>query len=406
MPALIFHSADGQRTELPLKPGVNRIGRVDGNDILVPDESVAETHCEVTVDAGQIFVRDLGTSTGTAINNSPVAEGPLLPGESLRVGNVEFTLHDGPLGVNEINGARQPPPAPLVPGEACRSHPMLPAKWRCTKCGELSCDTCVTDGRALGVPGVKFCRSCKSHAAKIGTVAAGGGVAAGPKSMGGEMAAAWTYPFRQDGWIIMLTGAIFFGLAGFAQRFMFLLGGMLFVFSTGFFIAYSQSVVQTSARGDDSPPTWPDVSDFYSDILLPFLQGMALQIVYLGPVAFAFWQARGGDMMFIALTVVLLLAALFMMPMAWLAISMHETVAGLSPHVVIPSILRIPGTYMIVFVELVILVAVNIVLEMVFDKIPIVGGFLSSFLSIYFMMVVCRLLGTMYYLNRKRIGWF
>ena len=110
--------------------------------------------------------------------------------------------------------------------------------------------------------------------------------------------------------------------------------------------------------------------------------------------------------MFIALTVVLLMAALFMMPMAWLAISMHETVAGLSPHVVIPSILRIPGTYMIVFVELVILVAVNVVLEMVFDKIPIVGGFLSSFLSIYFMMVVCRLLGTMYYLNRKRIGWF
>jgi hypothetical protein len=97
-----------------------------------------------------------------------------------------------------------------------------------------------------------------------------------------------------------------------------------------------------------------------------------------------------------------------MMPMAWLAISTHESIFGLSPHFVLPSILRIPGHYMLVFVELVVLVAINVGLEMLLELVPIpyVGWFISSFLSVYFMMVICRLLGSLYFINRNRLNWF
>ena len=87
---------------------------------------------------------------------------------------------------------------------------------------------------------------------------------------------------------------------------------------------------------------------------------------------------------------------------------MHETVMGLSPHVVIPSILRIPGHYMLIVIELIILICINIGLELLFDyfRIPIITSLITSFLGVYFMMVICRLLGSLYFLNRHRLGWF
>lgn len=406
MPALIFTSVDGQRTELPLKPGINRIGRMDGNDILVPDDSVAESHCEVSVEGAMVLVRDLGTASGTLVNGAAVQEGAILPGETLRVGNVEFLFEDDPpVGAPRIDGAIT---QAASSGPVCRTHPMLPAKWKCSKCGELACDTCVLDGRAMGVPGVKFCRSCKSAVAKVGS-AAGGGKSASGKTFAGEMAAAWAYPFRREGLIIMLTGAVFFAIAAFAQQFLFLIGLMIYITTTGYWMAYAQKIVQASAQGEDDPPTWPDVSDFYGDIIQPFLQAAALFIVYLLPVFIPIIMAFTQEQPLYFLGAVGLgLVSAFMMPMAWLAISMHETVMGLSPHVVIPSILRIPGHYMLIVIELIILICINIGLELLFDyfRIPIITSLITSFLGVYFMMVICRLLGSLYFLNRHRLGWF
>src|SRR3546814_18049691 len=60
------------------------------------------------------------------------------------------------------------------------------------------------------------------------------------------------------------------------------------------------------------------------------------------------------------------------------------------PRFVIPSILRIPGQYIAIFLELVVLVAINIGLNMLLAeaKIPILGALLSSFLGIYFGIVI------------------
>ena len=63
---------------------------------------------------------------------------------------------------------------------------------------------------------------------------------------------------------------------------------------------------------------------------------------------------------------------------------------------------------MLIVVELIVLVCINIGLELLFDqfRIPILTSLITSFLGVYFMMVICRLLGSLYFLNRNRLGWF
>jgi hypothetical protein len=141
---------------------------------------------------------------------------------------------------------------------------------------------------------------------------------------------------------------------------------------------------------------------------MPFFQGTALFVIYLLPFFLALWKLPEEEPLSLIIAGGLLLLALFMMPMAWLAVSMHESIAGVSPHYVLRSILRIPGQYAIVFIELVILVIINIGLGWRLDQmqIPIIPWLLNSFLGLYFMMVMCRILGVLYYLNRNRLSWF
>lgn len=74
-----------------LKPGKNRIGRAEGNDYRLPDKSISAVHCEIVLDgSGKMFVRDLGSLSGTFIKGARVELGMLTGGESLRLGDVEM----------------------------------------------------------------------------------------------------------------------------------------------------------------------------------------------------------------------------------------------------------------------------------------------------------------------------
>lgn len=406
MAALIFTGPDGQAIDVPIHAGRTRLGREEGNEILVPHDSVSSWHCELDLDdAGQVEVRDLGSTNGTSINGVAVSRGILRNGDLLRVGDVECQL--------QLQGAAVPVPMTRmpagpsgVPGGSCMNHPSVPATWKCGKCGLEQCDACVVDGRSLGVRGVKFCPACRSIAKPIQSATAG--ASSSPQNFVTELFASWKYPFRGDGPIIMAAGAVFFAVAAFAAGLVFLLGILVAIFATGYWMAYAQKVVCCSAQGENEPPTWPDFSDFASDILLPFFHAFGLFALYLLPVFVVEATLPEEELSTSLISGGLLLLALFMMPMAWLAISMHESITGLSPHFVIPSILRIPGQYLVVFVELVVLVGVQFLLEIGLERlaIPLVGPLLSSFLSVYFLLVICRLLGVLYYLNKDRLRWF
>jgi len=88
--------------------------------------------------------------------------------------------------------------------------------------------------------------------------------------------------------------------------------------------------------------------------------------------------------------------------------AMADSLTGLNPLFVIPSICRVPLEYLVACCVVLVIYAVKLAvgLVLVFLSIPLVTALLSGFLSLYFLTVEMRLLGTLYYTRKDRLNWF
>ncbi len=75
-----------------LKADKTTIGRVEDNAFQIPEPSVSSHHCEVLLRGNDIVVRDLNSTNGTYVNGQQVTEGPIKPGQILRLGQIEMRL--------------------------------------------------------------------------------------------------------------------------------------------------------------------------------------------------------------------------------------------------------------------------------------------------------------------------
>jgi pSer/pThr/pTyr-binding forkhead associated (FHA) protein len=82
----------------PLSKVVSVIGRVEGNDVVVDDDSVSRRHAEVRKSGPGYAVHDLNSANGTFVNGERVTEAPLRPGDVLKFGVVEFSYSGPSLG--------------------------------------------------------------------------------------------------------------------------------------------------------------------------------------------------------------------------------------------------------------------------------------------------------------------
>ncbi len=89
---LVMFKADSTRREFPVKPDGFVIGRKNTCDLRIPLSSVSRRHCELSVQDGQVKLRDMGSSNGTFHNSIRVQEAVLLAGDELVVGPVVFTV--------------------------------------------------------------------------------------------------------------------------------------------------------------------------------------------------------------------------------------------------------------------------------------------------------------------------
>jgi len=66
-----------------------RIGKNDGNDYRVNDDTVSRYHAQMTVtDSGEVFIKDLGSTNGTFVDGKKIqAETKLMAGNVVRLGN-------------------------------------------------------------------------------------------------------------------------------------------------------------------------------------------------------------------------------------------------------------------------------------------------------------------------------
>ena len=215
--------------------------------------------------------------------------------------------------------------------------------------------------------------------------------------------------------VLLTTGTLFLLLikaALFLCQFAIIFGGMailiLGLYGCSFFSSYFRRIVASSANGEPAMPDWPDVSDFQGDVVVPFLQLAGTVIMcmlpyvtcaFLVPDTFAYAdQAR-------------IAATLFgygYFPMAFLALSMLDSVVATNPAVVVPAILKVPLEYLLTaffFGLVMILISVGN------DQLPRylprpIAAIPSAFLSLYLLTVLSRVLGLLYHENKRQLGWF
>jgi hypothetical protein len=79
-------------TALALEP-VSTLGRVAGNTIVIDDPHTSARHAELQFARAQWWLRDLGSSNGTLLNDEPVrAIVGVRPGDVIQCGRVRFRL--------------------------------------------------------------------------------------------------------------------------------------------------------------------------------------------------------------------------------------------------------------------------------------------------------------------------
>jgi pSer/pThr/pTyr-binding forkhead associated (FHA) protein len=75
-----------------LKVDKTTVGRVEDNTFPIAEPSVSSHHCEILLRGSEVLVRDLNSTNGTFINGEKVTEKVIVPGQILRLGQIEMRL--------------------------------------------------------------------------------------------------------------------------------------------------------------------------------------------------------------------------------------------------------------------------------------------------------------------------
>jgi hypothetical protein len=423
MASLRLTTADGQVATFELLPGVNSLGRDSSNRVVIEHPTISGFHCELTVEGAAVLVRDLGSTNGTFIERQRIQEGYLQPGQALQVGAVAMRYAATPVGAAPPGPltpqplVAQPSP-PTAPARGCRNHPDLPGELICTQCRQLFCPACVLSRPVSGrlwrlCPICKGeCRPLTDHLAEQTARKTHEGLTFFQRLPG-----VFAYPFARGGVMLLVGGTVLFGLMGLAGRVAryagpFGLGSalILFVFCVGYLFAFMQRIVLTSAQGEDTLPSWPEFTEWGSDIIRPFLMLIWTLVLCFGaPLAYEGFSLFSGEEIIPVVRYTALAAGFLYFPMALLAVAISDSFGALNPVVVVPAIARAPLQYLVASAMFFAVVALRYAGEVFLPAIvpiPLVPSLLAGFVALYCLTVEMRILGLLYFTNRKRFGWF
>jgi hypothetical protein len=108
-PRLCIYSGSVVSHSYEITQEYTRIGRIAGNDIILPDPSVSSRHCILIRSGDDILVRDLNSSNGTMINSERITEKILMLGDTLRVGGIALQFESA-IRRPRLNSSTEPNP--------------------------------------------------------------------------------------------------------------------------------------------------------------------------------------------------------------------------------------------------------------------------------------------------------
>ena len=416
MGKLMIVSEDLAGREFPLAPGANTVGRRDDNTIAIPHDSVSGAHGVLEEDPnGWLVVRDSDSTNGTFYNGDAVTEAYVSPGETFRLGHVDVKCVTDRSVAPSPAPAAEPPPVPAAvsepkakpKGKACKKHPANDLAYACPKCRQRYCPKCVNRVEINGKQ-KNFCPTCREKCVSLEKFKRERKAreARENRSFWKCVPELLRYPVSRQGLPLLIMGSILFMLLDFAAWFSLWIA----IGAAGYLFAYMQKIIIATANGEEDLPGWADFSDWFNDILRPCLMMMWTFVVSFGPaVLYMVNSVTAESDMNMGVLFPLFAWGFLYFPMALLAVAMADSFMAANPLVVLPSITRLSTQYLVVCALFFTIVAVRYVSERLLAihvGLPILPTVIASFLSLYFLTVEMRMLGTMYYLNRRRLRWY
>jgi pSer/pThr/pTyr-binding forkhead associated (FHA) protein len=107
------------------------MGRDPSNDIVLDDPSVSLVHCQVHIEKGRAFIKDLGSTNGISLNGERLISSELRDGDGLTVGKSKIRVEMSSAGPATATGSctrwatawegrfTKDRPCPARPASAC-----------------------------------------------------------------------------------------------------------------------------------------------------------------------------------------------------------------------------------------------------------------------------------------------
>jgi class 3 adenylate cyclase len=94
MRLLILNAGQANEAVFVLRSGATIVGRDEDSGIFIPNLSLSRRHARIDVTDDAVLVTDLKSKNGTYVNEAPIQNRPLIPGDKLRCGQAVFTYLD------------------------------------------------------------------------------------------------------------------------------------------------------------------------------------------------------------------------------------------------------------------------------------------------------------------------
>ena len=117
MYTLIIEDRNGRpAAEISFDQGSYTIGRVDGNDVVLPSSSVSRTHARIFVSNNKCYIDDLGSANGVTVDGIPIKERTEISnGSKIRIG--EYTLYLEYKDQSEVSSTQEVLKTQIVSGD-------------------------------------------------------------------------------------------------------------------------------------------------------------------------------------------------------------------------------------------------------------------------------------------------
>ena len=117
MYTLIIEDRSGRSAaEISFDQGTYTIGRVDGNDVVLPSSSVSRTHARIFVDNNKCYIDDLASANGVFVDGIKCSDRTEIKnGSKIRIG--EYTLYLEYKDQNALNNGQEILKTQIVSGE-------------------------------------------------------------------------------------------------------------------------------------------------------------------------------------------------------------------------------------------------------------------------------------------------